>query len=55
MRNIRNAWKVISRVCVVLVFVFVLEAVVQFCYEDWGTISKITLSRRDREELNGTA
>lgn len=54
MRNIKNAWKVLSRVCVVLAFVFVLEAVVQFCYEDWGTISKITLSRRDREELNGT-
>lgn len=54
MRNIKNAWKVISRICVVLAFVLILESAVQLCYEDWGRISTITLSQRDRKTLNGT-
>lgn len=54
MRNIKNAWKVISRICVVLAFVLVLESAIQLCYEDWGTISTLTLSQRDRKTLNGT-
>lgn len=54
MRNIKNAWKVLSRICVVLAFVFVLESVIQFCYEDWGKISKIVMTQRNRKELNGT-
>ena len=54
MRNIKNAWKVLSRLFVVLAFVIALENVVQFCYEDWSKYSLIIVSQRERKKLNGT-
>ncbi len=54
MRNIKNARKVLSRICIVFAFVFVLESVIRFCYEDWSKYSLIIVSQRERKELNGT-
>lgn len=54
MRNIKNAWKVLSRLCIALVFVIALESVIRYCYEDWHTTAMTRLSKLERRELEGT-
>ena len=54
MRNIKNAWKVIIRIFVVLVFVFALESTIRYCYEGWYSTAMTRLSKLERKELKGT-
>lgn len=49
MRNIRKA---IVRVCLVLVFMIVLQEAVRFCYQSWS--SATIWSQKERRELEGT-
>lgn len=49
MHNIRKA---IVRVCLVLVFVILLQEAVRFCYQSWS--SATIWSKKERKELEGT-